>query len=118
MTLRVRGTPCHRLIRATAIEMAGALYDEIMRDNRLYEMWKRVYPALSGPDMEAAFVEMMWPKLIERARATLASMLHEQEQSGLRDEIATALIADNQFRAARIRAEARWRRKYGFGNPV
>src|SRR5262252_8455690 len=112
----MRQTPCHKLIRATAIEMAGALYDELMKDNRVYEMWKAAYPALDAPAMEAAFVTMMWPKLIERAWATLASMLHGSAQSSLHDGIATALIADNQFRAMRARDEARWRRKYGFGN--
>jgi hypothetical protein len=112
----MRAQITHKLVRATAIEMAGALYDELMRDNRLYAEWKAAYPALDAMAIEAAFIEMMWPRLIERARATLASMLHGREQSGLHDDIATALIHDNQFRAARGRAEARWRRKYGLVN--
>ena len=112
----MRYTPCHKMVRAVAIEMAGALYDEIMKDNRVYGMWRAAYPALDAVAMEVAFIEMMWPKLIEQARATLAGMLHGREQSPLHDEIATALMDDNQFRAARMRAEARWRRKHGFGN--
>lgn len=111
----VRGTHCHIMVRSVAIELAGAVYDEVMRDNKVYEMWKEVYPALSGADMERAFIEMMWPKLIERARATLAGMLTGNYSSDLKDQIADALIADNQFRAERHAAEARWRKKYGFG---
>jgi hypothetical protein len=107
---------CHSLIRSTAIEMAGKVYDEIMRDDALYKEWKTAYPALDRQIVETRFIEMMWPWLIEPARATLTSMLHEKEESPLRNEIARALIDDNQFRAARARARARWRRKYGFGN--
>jgi hypothetical protein len=96
--------------------MAGELYDEIMKDNRIWAMWRAAYPALDPEPAEARFIEMMWPKLIERARATLASMLRDQEETPLRNEIARALIDDDQFRPMRAEAEARWRRKYGFGN--
>ena len=107
-------TIAHKMIRAQAIEMAGALYDGLMtRDPALYARWKAVYPALDATAMEAKYIEMMWPWLIERARATLAATLHGKEQTPLHDEIATALIHDNQFRAARDRARARWIRKYG-----
>lgn len=100
----------HKLIRATAIEMAGALYDDVMHDNRLYAEWKRVCPELSTTLCEAMFIELLWPKLIAKARATLASMLgpgNANVSPAMKEEIYAALIADNSLVVGRGRRERR-----------
>jgi len=110
-----KGLMAHTLVRNTAIEMAGALYDEIMKDNTIYAIWKAGYPALTPQVTEAAFLEMMWPKLCDRARATLAGMLVTNIDEGLKEDIADALVKDAQFVHARRTAEEKWRKKHGFG---
>lgn len=88
---------CHTLIKATAIEMAGELYDLLMKDDNAYKEWKAVCPDLTPTKLEIMFIEQTWPKLVEQARGTLASMLDAsctlpQDQ---KDIIAEALILDN-----------------------
>lgn len=88
---------CHKLVRATAIEMAGELYDDVMRDNTIYEMWKKACPELSPTIAEITFIELMWPLLVRNgmARATLARAL---TSNALSEEAKTviydALVAD------------------------
>lgn len=41
------------------------------------------------------FCDMMWPELVEEARATLLRMLHGNYPADLKDEIAQAIVLDN-----------------------
>lgn len=92
----------HKMIRATAIEMAGSLYDDLMSQNPgLYAMWKASCPNLTPRRLEAMWIELMWPKLIDKARATLANMLATNINEELKSQISDALIADNQLRRGR-----------------
>jgi hypothetical protein len=101
----------HKLIRATAIEMAASLYSDVMRDNRIYAQWKKVCPELSPNLCEAMFLELMWPKLIPKARATLASMLGGNYPEEWKQEVYCALIDDNGLIVGRNRHQRRQLRK-------
>jgi hypothetical protein len=101
----------HKLIRATAIEMAASLYSDVMRDNRIYAEWKRVCPELTPTMCEAMFLELMWPKLIPKARATLAQMLGGNHSEELKQTIYAALIDDNGLVVGRNRHARRAERR-------
>jgi hypothetical protein len=89
---------CHKLVRATAIEMAGELYDDVMRgDNTLYSQWKSVCPELTPALCEMKFIELLWPKMVEQARATLAQMLGTNIPEDQKQIIYDALICDGML---------------------
>ena len=96
---------CHKMIRATAIEMAGALYDEVMKDNKLWAHWKAICPELTPTLCEIKFIELLWPKLIPEARATLARLLTTGLSEDLKTSIADALIVDNTLMRGRERLQ-------------
>lgn len=95
------GQACHELIRATAIEMAGELYDIMMKNNQQYGEWKRMHPEMNATQLEIRFIELKWPELIEDARSTLASMLSMPTAQPLKDKIFDVLIKDAPLKAAR-----------------
>lgn len=104
------GTPrahCHKLIRATAIEMAGAVYEEVMKDNGRYAYWKSICPELTPALAEGMFIEYLWPHLIGQARATLATMLNPSSGANLTDrdraDIHEALVKDASLQRGRTR---------------
>lgn len=92
---------CHKLICATAIEMAGALYDEVMKDNSIYAHWKAICPELTPTMTEILFIEQMWPHLIGQARATLARMLTMEYADDLKMQIHDALCKDATLKRGR-----------------
>lgn len=106
MTIKVRRKPrtptvvCHKMVRAIAIEMAGALYDDVMKDNEIYKGWKLVCPDLTPTVTEALFIEMLWPKLVPQARATMARMLGTNLSEDLKQPIYRAILDDNMLRLA------------------
>jgi hypothetical protein len=94
---------CHPMIRATAIEMAGELYDLMMKNNAQWNEWKRMHPELhSLAEYEIRFLELKWPELIEDARTTLARMLAQPIAEELKVQIHDALVKDNGLRMARM----------------
>lgn len=99
---------CHPLLRATAIEMAGDLYDLMMKNNLQYAEWKKLHPDLkTAGELEIRFLELKWPELLEDARATLAQMLSGNASEELKTTIHDALVKDNALRHARLaRAQA------------
>lgn len=94
---------CHKLIRATAIEMAGELYDQVMKDNKIYEYWKTICPDLTPTLSEILFIEKMWPHLIGQARATLAKMLTTNISEDLKQTVYDALCKDATLKRGRTR---------------
>ena len=88
---------CHKMIYATAVEMAGALYDEMMHDNLWYDLWKKQNPGASSSTMQARFIKRNLAKIIPQARATLAGMLAQPIDEALKKDIFDALILDNQL---------------------
>ena len=109
MSARVGKGPdqhCHPLIRATAIEMAGELYDLMMKNNQQYAEWKRMHPDLkTAGELEIRFLELKWPELLEDARTTLARMLGGNVAEELKIQIHDALVKDNALRMARLARE-------------
>lgn len=97
---------CHPMIRATAIEMAGELYDLMMKNNQQYAEWKRMHPELNIAQLEIRFLELKWPELIEDARTTLARMLGSGISEELKMQIHDALVKDNALRHSRLARQA------------
>lgn len=95
----------HKLIAETAVQMAHELYDTMMQDNQWWEQWKRQNPGASRKVMERRFVNRNIALLVPQARAALAKCLQPGQASGLsqaqRDEVAEALILDNELVSAR-----------------
>lgn len=88
----------HVLVAKTAKEMAGALFEEMMRDNALYKQWKAQCPELTPKKLQQRFILQAQPLLLEQARATLAKMLTGPYPEALKDQIADALIQDRILR--------------------
>lgn len=98
----------HKLVVKTAREMAHELYDCLMRmDNQLYAYWKSQCEELTPRKAELAFVELMYPKLIEPARATLGRMLGDPTQKAHHETLYEALCKDYLFVQGRRDAQVR-----------
>jgi hypothetical protein len=95
---------CHPLLRATAIEMAGDLYDLMMKNNQQWAEWQKLHPELEGnlAQLEIRFLELKWPELLEDARTTLAGMLAGNASEELKMAIHDALVKDNPLRLRRL----------------
>ncbi len=74
----------HKLVYATAVQMAGAVYDEMALDNAFYKFNKDPYK----------FIEDNWSSFIVQARETLAGMLAGSYPESQKAEIYEALILD------------------------
>jgi hypothetical protein len=90
------------MIRATAIEMAGELYDLLMKNNQQFAEWKRMHEGFTPAQLEIRFLELKWPELIEDARTTLARMLGDNVPEELKMQIHDALVKDNGLRMVRM----------------
>ena len=98
----------HEQVVKVAISMAHELYAEVMRqDNTLYAEWKATCSELTPEVAERMFVQLMFPKLLEPARATLAKMLANPAHAALHESIYDSIILDNAVRAGRLRDESR-----------
>lgn len=87
------GTYCHKLVADTAKSFARLLHERLCtKDNDFFAR---------NPD-ENVFVAKMWGTMIEDARATLVDMLSQPLPDALKDEIATAIIADNTLTRGRL----------------
>ena len=76
----------HRLIASTAMEMAGAVYEEMASDDTFYRYNKS----------QKRWMDKNWGRFVDAARTTLAGMLdasHNYSQI-MKDEIYEALLAD------------------------
>lgn len=96
----------HKMIVAVAKEMAHEVYDRVMRNNEVYDQWKKVCPELTRDLAVALFVDHLYPYLIEDARATLAGTLATNIDEDLKEQISEAIIRDTAFREGRRRARA------------
>ena len=92
----------HKLIVKTAQAMAHELYDCVMQDNELYAYWKSECEELTPKIAEKLFVKLMYPKLIEAARTTLARMLANPMLTHLHEDIYDALTKDYILRHGRL----------------
>ena len=98
----------HKLVVATARSLAHEAYADLMGgSNELYADWKSQCEDLTPARAEALFVELMYPKLIEAARHTLAKMLAEPTLAHLHEDIYDALQKDYILRHGRTRDDSR-----------
>jgi len=98
----------HRQVVHTAKQMAHELYAELMAgDNSLYADWKAQCEDLTPEKAEELFVQLLYPKLIEPARATLARLLANPTLTHLHEGIYTALQEDYLLKAGRTADGAR-----------
>lgn len=92
----------HEQVLDTARGMAREVYADLMRsDNELYGDWKSQCPDLTPEKCEELFVELLAPRMLEPARATLAAMLSNPVYKHLHESIYDALVKDNALRAGR-----------------
>lgn len=96
----------HKLIRDTARGMAEVVYESIMKDNNIYANWKAMCPELEPDLARKRFVILLYPRLLEEARHTLAQMLDKSYPEVLKEQIHDALVKDNLFREGRLKALA------------
>jgi hypothetical protein len=99
----------HKLVLETAQKMAGELYDEVMRGNEMYSGWKEMTlkRGLTAEQSQRLFVALIAPKLLEPARAILASMLSDKSKEHLHATIYDSMLLDNAIRASRLRSNGR-----------
>ena len=101
----------HWMIQKQAREMARELFDVYARDNDLYRWLKagqvimRGKPVTTEKQARFVFVEQLAPKLYEDARQALVTMLEQPDDLvpvSMKNEIAEALIMDNELRGNRL----------------
>lgn len=98
----------HEQVLAVAKEMAHEVYSDLMSaDNELYSDWKKQCPDLTPEKCEELFCELLIPRLLEPARATLAQMLGNAAYEHLHESIYDALCKDNILRQGRIAPRGR-----------
>jgi len=86
MTAKKRLKATHKLIKATAEEIAGQSYDELAAANKTF---RDIYPD------QYKFVERNWQEFVLAARAALALMLMSPTVSEVvKDDIHEALLLD------------------------
>lgn len=84
----MRTGSAHNLVVKTAKDMAGAVYEELAKDNEWYKL---------NPNQED-FIERAHGSLIDQARQVLAGMLRNPAiPAEQKDVIAEALILDNSL---------------------
>jgi hypothetical protein len=99
----------HKLVLETAQKMAGELYDEVMSGNAMYAGWKEmtIKKGLTAEQSQRLFVALIAPKLLEPARAILASVLADPSKEHLHETIYDSMLLDNAIRASRLRPNGR-----------
>jgi|SRR5712664_355501 len=85
----------HPLVKETAVGCAEALYERLAQDNNWYSLNRN----------RKHWVGDRWRDLLPIARTHLAKLLSTNMEPRLKDEIADALIKDNELRLGRSRAQ-------------
>jgi hypothetical protein len=105
------GLNCHRLVAGVAVNMAAALWEKYAAENGFYRRM-RANGQVTEKAARRLFLARVGPRMLEDARLALADMLTQPDTlvpQARKDEIAEALILDNDLRAKRIVAEERLR---------
>ena len=109
------GLNAHHMVAETAVAMANELFEVYARDNAVYHKL-RAGGEVTEAQARKVFVERVAPRLLEDARQALTACLAQPDDVmpiAQKDEIAAALIADNNLRAKRIVASDRVRAPKG-----
>lgn len=87
----------HKLVHATAVQMAHAQFEALMHDNDWFALWKKLNPGIeSTKGLEARFVAGAIGKLLGPARAQMAKMLALPGLDEMvKRQIYEALVLDN-----------------------
>lgn len=97
---------CHVMVAEVAKAAAHELYDTLMFDNALNELWRKRYPNLGSKKLEDKFVAMYWGKCIPFARATLAQLLRSPIDDRQKESIVEALALDATLIRGRTSSES------------
>ena len=103
-----RGLNAHRLVAETAVKLAYNVYEAWMGANN--DLYRTMRENLTNRRIETIFVAKIAPTLLEEARIALTECLSQPDSEvpvSMKDEIAEALILDNDLRAKRIVAQDR-----------
>ena len=105
-TSNYAGLNAHRLVASVAIEMAQELFEVYARDNAVYRKL-RADGQVTERAARTLFVDRVAPRLLEDARAQLASMLAPGADTTehIKTQIYEALCLDSDLRANRFVAE-------------
>lgn len=98
------GLNAHFLVAKTAVEMANELFEVYALENAIYRRL-RADGQVTEKQARRVFVDRVAPKLLEDARQALTTMLEQPDDRvpvSLKNQIADALIADNELRANRV----------------
>lgn len=86
---------CHKKIREVAKEAAALHYEMLMSSsNVVYQLWKKKHPGLNAKQLQQEFVNKMWSKCIDLARATLGQLLTQPIDETTKLEIVDVLALD------------------------
>jgi hypothetical protein len=99
------------MVLTTARSIANELFEVYARDNASYRAM-RLNNAISEAKARRIFVNRVAPKLYEDARAALTDVLAQPDDQvpiSVKNEIAEALILDNDLRGNRMVAKERAR---------
>jgi hypothetical protein len=88
----------HQLVYQTAWEMAAAVFDDVMKDDKKLALWKELTPDIQLGKSQRIYADLAWPHFAEQARATLAAMLDGHLPDDMKEQISDALEKDNAFR--------------------
>lgn len=86
---------CHKLVAEVAKAAAHELFDTMMMDQVLWDLWRKRFPGMASKRLEERFVGMYWGKCIPFARATLARLLSEPIDEAQKESIMDALVLDS-----------------------
>jgi len=103
------GLNAHRLVAETAIEMANEFFEVYAAQNEIYRKL-RADGRVSEKQARRFFVERTAPTLLEAARIALTDCLAQPDDVmpvAQKNEIAEALILDNDLRAKRMVTDER-----------
>lgn len=99
------GLNAHRMVAEVAVEMANHHFEHYMIVNN--ELWRTLREHLTEKQARMAFVAKIAPMLLEEARLALTECLLQPDDicpKSQKDQIADALIKDNDMRANRRKA--------------
>lgn len=99
------GLNAHRMVAEVAVEMANHHFEHYMIVNN--ELWRTLREHLTEKQARVVFVATIAPMLLEEARLALTECLAQPDDicpKSQKDQIADALIKDNDMRANRRKA--------------
>jgi len=84
-------------VAGLARELTLKSYEALMGNNEVWKQWQELHPGYSRKGLENAYVARYLAAHVAPARAMLAGMLAGPGDSGLKERIHRALLADNML---------------------